>query len=143
MVQLALFAVVVFGCAAYQATTSIVKFEDLGGHPYNVSVVEHSVMLNSKPSLFLSGSLHYPRATPQMWDGLMAEAKANGLTMIEVYVFWNLHERVRGQYDFATGRRNLPLFLTKAAQHGLFVYLRPGYVLSLALILRTEPANER
>ena len=49
-----------------------------------------------------------------------------GLTMIEVYVFWNLHERVRGRYDFATGRRNLPLFLAKAAQHGLFVYLRPG-----------------
>ena len=46
--------------------------------------------------------------------------------MITVYVFWNLHEPVRGTYDFMTGRKNLPMFLQKAAHHGLFVYLRPG-----------------
>jgi hypothetical protein len=123
LLALVLLAVVAGGTPP---ASTIVKFEDLGGKPYSVTTFEHSITLNGQPSLFLSGSLHYPRSTPQMWDGLMSEAKANGLTMIEVYVFWNLHERVRGEFDFATGRRDLPLFLTKAAHHGLFVYLRPG-----------------
>ena len=94
--------------AAFTApAAAIVKFEDLGGRPYNVSAIGHRVVVNGRPTLFLSGSLHYPRSTPQMWDGLMSEAKANGLTMLEVYVFWNLHEPHRGAYDFS-GRRNQP-----------------------------------
>ena len=106
----------------------IITFDSLGGKPYTVVTDDqHSKLLvNGRPSLFLSGSIHYARSTPAAWDGLLLEAKANGLTMITVYVFWNLHERIRGQYDFETGRRNLPLFLRKAAAHGLFVYLRPG-----------------
>jgi hypothetical protein len=109
-------------CAA-----SILTFEDVRGAPYTVTTDERSgLIVNGSRSLFLSGSIHYPRSTPMMWDGLLAEAKASGLTMITVYVFWNLHEEVRGQYDFSTGRRNLPLFLQKAADNGLFVYLRPG-----------------
>ena len=106
--------------------TTIITFEAMKGAPYSVTADEHSLMINGSRSLYLSGSIHYPRSTPQMWDGLLAEAKAGGLTMITLYVFWNLHEPVRGTYDFATGRKNLPLFLQKAADHGLFVYLRPG-----------------
>jgi hypothetical protein len=112
--------------AATNGSSTILKFEDLGGAPYVVSTDSTSVLINGSRSLFLSGSVHYPRSTPGMWDSLMSEAKLNGLTMIEVYVFWNLHEPTRGNYDFTSGRRNLPLFLQKAAAHGLFVYLRPG-----------------
>ena len=51
---------------------------------------------------------------------------ADGLNMVETYIFWNLHEFKRGQvYDFS-GNANWTLFVEKAAQAGLFVNLRIG-----------------
>ena len=35
----------------------------------------------------------------QMWPGLIQKAKDGGLDVIETYVFWNLHESIRGQVD--------------------------------------------
>ena len=50
----------------------------------------------------------------------------DGLNMVETYVFWNVHEPVRGQpYNFK-GYANLTLFIEKAARAGLFVNLRIG-----------------
>ena len=118
--------VVTMAAAASSPSPTILTYGDVRGSPYAVATDDRGILVNGSRSLFLSGSVHYPRSTPLMWDGLLAEARANGLTMITVYVFWNLHEPVRGTYDFETGRRNLPLFLQKAADHGLFVYLRPG-----------------
>lgn len=44
---------------------------------------------------------------------------------LQVYIFWNFHEEVEGQFNFA-GRGNLTLFMQKAAKAGLFVNLRIG-----------------
>eukprot|EP01113_Clastostelium_recurvatum_P013639 TRINITY_DN1727_c0_g1_i1.p1 TRINITY_DN1727_c0_g1~~TRINITY_DN1727_c0_g1_i1.p1 ORF type:complete len:771 (+),score=128.12 TRINITY_DN1727_c0_g1_i1:272-2314(+) len=60
-----------------------------------------------------------------MWDYIFKMAKAQGLNTIQTYVFWNLHERVQGKYDFS-GNGNLSLFLQTAADNGLFVNLRIG-----------------
>ena len=32
-----------------------------------------------------------------MWPGLIQKAKDGGLDVIETYVFWDIHEPVRGQ----------------------------------------------
>jgi beta-galactosidase GanA len=32
-----------------------------------------------------------------MWPGLMQKAKDGGLDIVETYVFWDVHEPVRGQ----------------------------------------------
>lgn len=37
----------------------------------------------------------------QMWPDLIQKAKDGGLDIVETYVFWNLHEPVRGQVFFA------------------------------------------
>lgn len=47
------------------------------------------------------------------------------LFKIEVYVFWNFHEREEGKYYWEE-RGNLSLFIEKCAQHDLFVNLRIG-----------------
>jgi beta-galactosidase GanA len=33
----------------------------------------------------------------QMWPGIIQKAKDGGLDVIETYVFWDIHEPVRGQ----------------------------------------------
>ena len=60
-----------------------------------------------------------------MWPGLMKAAAADGVNMIEIYVFWNFHEAVEGQFDWAD-RANLTLFLDAIAEAGLFANLRIG-----------------
>lgn len=35
-----------------------------------------------------------------MWPDLIQKSKVGGLDVIETYVFWNLHEPVRGQVCF-------------------------------------------
>ena len=42
----------------------------------------------------------------QMWPGLIQKAKDGGLDVIETYVFWDIHEPVRGQ-----ARRNTTALL--------------------------------
>ena len=104
----------------------MVRYHDVAGSGYTVSYDERSFLINNKRTIILSGSVHYPRSTPGMWDHIFEEMIEDGLNAVETYVFWNIHEFKRGQeYDF-TGPANLPWFIEKAAEAGLFVNLRIG-----------------
>ncbi|KAJ1977161.1 Beta-galactosidase-1-like protein [Dimargaris xerosporica] len=95
--------------------------------PYTVGVEPRAITINGQRRLLIAGCIHYPRSTPAMWPALMQQSKAAGINVIETYVFWNHHEpRQRGDWDFSTDNRNLPLFLELAKEHGLFVNLRLG-----------------
>ncbi|KAL8130681.1 hypothetical protein V2J09_019836 [Rumex salicifolius] len=91
----------------------------------NVSYDHRALLIDGRRRVIVSGSIHYPRSTPEMWPDLIQKSKEGGLDMIETYVFWNLHEPVRGQYDF-TGRKDLVKFIKVVADAGLYVHLRIG-----------------
>ncbi|MFS7897596.1 putative beta-galactosidase [Helianthus anomalus] len=63
----------------------------------NVTYDHRALVIDGKRRVLVSGSIHYPRSTPDMWAGLIQKSKDGGLDVIETYVFWNLHEPVRGQ----------------------------------------------
>ena len=110
----------------HSAVSGMARYHDVAGSSYTVSYDERSFLINNKRTIILSGSVHYPRSTPGMWDHIFEEMVEDGLNAVEIYVFWNIHEFKRGQeYDF-TGPANLPLFVEKAAKAGLFVNLRIG-----------------
>jgi beta-galactosidase len=50
--------------------------------------------------------MHYTRIPEDMWRERIKMAKAMGLNTIGMYVFWNAHEMVQGQYDFS-GNKNI------------------------------------
>jgi hypothetical protein len=111
-------------------TTSdtIARYSDLGGAPYEVAFDGRSVTAGGKRVLLLSGSVHYPRSTPEMWPEIFAKMKASGLNAVESYVFWNYHVPdldSRAAPDYS-GRGNVTLFLQLAAQADLFVIWRIG-----------------
>lgn len=86
------------------------------------------MLLDGKPVLLLSGSVHYVRSMPEMWPHIFAKMKAAGLNAVESYVFWNYHVTSldqRSQPDYS-GRGNVTLFLQLAAQADLFVIWRIG-----------------
>ncbi|XP_042031931.1 beta-galactosidase 16-like isoform X1 [Salvia splendens] len=84
-----------------------------------------SLIIDGHRKLIFSGSIHYPRSTPDMWPSLISKAISGGLDAIDTYVFWNLHEPQPGQYDFS-GRRDLVSFIKEVHSHGLYVCLRIG-----------------
>ena len=119
-------AVLLAGLAlALAGNPSYPYFSDYNGLPYTVTYDQRALKINGQHALFISGSIHPPRGTPEMWDVWFARAKENGLNMIEVYIFWNYHEPTEGLYDWS-GRGNLTLFMETAAQYGMFVNLRIG-----------------
>lgn len=74
---------------------------------------------------FYAGALHYWRVPPERWAACLARLHAQGLTIVETYVPWRVHEPEAGAYDW-TGPRDLGRFLELAAAAGLAVVLRPG-----------------
>ncbi|PSR89976.1 Beta-galactosidase [Actinidia chinensis var. chinensis] len=91
----------------------------------NVTYDHRALEIDGKRRVLISGSIHYPRSTPDMWPGLIQKSKDGGLDVIETYVFWNLHEPVRNQYDFR-GRKDLIKFIKLVAEAGLYAHLRMG-----------------
>ncbi|RDX60116.1 hypothetical protein CR513_61773, partial [Mucuna pruriens] len=83
------------------------------------------IIINGQKKLLLSGSIHYPRSTPEMWPDLIQKAKDGGLDVIQTYVFWNGHEPSPGQYYFED-RYDLVKFIKMVQQAGLYVHLRIG-----------------
>ncbi|XP_043696699.1 beta-galactosidase 8 [Telopea speciosissima] len=90
-----------------------------------VSYDHRALVIDGNRKVLISGSIHYPRSTPEMWPDLIQKSKDGGLDVIETYVFWNLHEPVQNQYDFE-GRKDLVKFVKTVAEAGLYVHLRIG-----------------
>ncbi|KAK8970516.1 hypothetical protein KSP40_PGU008579 [Platanthera guangdongensis] len=91
----------------------------------SVSYDRKAVIINGNRRILISGSIHYPRSTPEMWPDLIQKAKDGGLDVIQTYVFWNGHEPSPGQYYFG-GRYDLVQFIKLVKQAGLYVHLRIG-----------------
>ncbi|XVF88934.1 hypothetical protein PTKIN_Ptkin19aG0090900 [Pterospermum kingtungense] len=97
-------------------------------HAANASNVTHdsrAFLIDGNRRILITGSIHYPRSTAQMWSDLIRKAKEGGLDAVETYVFWNAHEPVQGQYDFS-GNLDLIRFIKMVEAEGLYVILRIG-----------------
>ncbi|KAL9272727.1 Beta-galactosidase 8-like protein [Drosera capensis] len=91
----------------------------------NVTYDHRALVIDGNRRLLISGSIHYPRSTPEMWPDLIQKSKDGGLNVIETYVFWDLHEPVQGQYDFSGGK-DLVKFIKLVGDAGLYAHLRIG-----------------
>ncbi|KAK2987762.1 hypothetical protein RJ640_016357 [Escallonia rubra] len=91
----------------------------------NVTYDHRALVIDGKRRVLVSGSIHYPRSTPEMWPDLIQKSKDGGLDVIETYVFWNLHEPVRNQFEFE-GRKDLVKFVKLVGEAGLYAHIRIG-----------------
>ncbi|GMH06508.1 hypothetical protein Nepgr_008348 [Nepenthes gracilis] len=102
-------------------------FSSLGFQVIQCSVTydRKAIIINGQRRILISGSIHYPRSTPEMWEDLIMKAKEGGLDVIDTYVFWNVHEPSPGNYNFE-GRYDLVRFLNIVKKAGLYAHLRIG-----------------
>lgn len=91
----------------------------------SVTYDRKAIVINGQRRILISGSIHYPRSTPEMWEDLIHKAKEGGLDVIETYVFWNVHEPTPRNYNFE-GRYDLVRFLKTVQKAGLYAHLRIG-----------------
>ncbi|RZC90168.1 hypothetical protein C5167_044796 [Papaver somniferum] len=99
------FNVVGFNWMSSPAATElqIIVMNWLGfGFGTDVSYDGRAMIINGDRQIILSGSIHYPRSTPEMWPDLIKKSKEGGLDAIETYVFWNAHEPLRRQHPHRT-----------------------------------------
>jgi beta-galactosidase len=84
--------------------------------------------LGGKDFYLASGDLHYFRIHPNDWEKRLQLAKDFGLTAIQTYVPWHLHEAKRGEFDFEgkIGELNLKAFLELVDSMGLKILFRPA-----------------
>ncbi len=74
---------------------------------------------------FYAGAMHYWRVDPRRWAACLSAIRGLGLTCVETYVPWRVHEPTEGSYDWR-GHNDLGRFLELAREAGLAVVLRPG-----------------
>lgn len=91
----------------------------------SVTYDRKAILIDGQRRILFSGSIHYPRSSPDMWEGLIQKAKDGGLDAIDTYVFWNLHEPSPGNYNFE-GRYDLVRFIKLVQKAGLYLHLRIG-----------------
>ncbi|XP_057986810.1 beta-galactosidase 5 isoform X4 [Hevea brasiliensis] len=90
-----------------------------------VTYDKKSIIINGQRRILISGSIHYPRSTPETWEDLIRKAKDGGLDVIDTYVFWDVHEPSPGNYNFE-GRYDLVRFIKTIQKVGLYAHLRIG-----------------
>ncbi|KAM7259720.1 hypothetical protein ACFE04_015461 [Oxalis oulophora] len=95
------------------------------GKKQEVSYDSRSLIIDGKRELLYSGSIHYPRITPDKWPEILHKAKKGGLNIIQTYVFWNVHEPEKGKFNFE-GNYDLVKFIKLIQEHGMYVTLRVG-----------------
>jgi beta-galactosidase len=92
---------------------------------HEFSLGDSVFLLDGKPFQMISGEIHYPRVPREAWRQRMKMARAMGLNTIGTYVFWNLHEPQKDQFNFS-GNNDIAAFVKIAQEEGLWVVLRPS-----------------
>ena len=90
-----------------------------------LEINKEGLTLGGKPFYLASGSMHYFRIHPAGWEKRLRLMKDFGLTAVQTYVPWNLHEKKEGKFDFS-GMLDLGAFLRLCGEVGLKVMLRPA-----------------
>lgn len=101
---------------------------DLGGESItgeSVAVNNQFIEVNGRPWIPVVGEIHFSRYPAEYWDEAIRKMKAGGINVIATYVFWSIHERAEGVFDWS-GDRNLRRFLERCAAHDMRAIVRMG-----------------
>jgi beta-galactosidase len=83
------------------------------------------LIVDGRPVPVYTGAMHYWRVPVAGWRACLSAMHDLGLTAVETYVPWRVHEPEKGERAW-TDERDLARFLGEARAAGLYVVLRPG-----------------
>uniref|UniRef100_A0A7S3CWF6 Beta-galactosidase n=1 Tax=Palpitomonas bilix TaxID=652834 RepID=A0A7S3CWF6_9EUKA len=97
----------------------------LPSDPVHIEYDKRSFIINGERKFLFLGSVHYPRTAPEQWPFIFKQVKQHGIDVVEAYIFWDLHEKEPGVYDFEHPF-DVARFMMEAHRAGLYVFLRVG-----------------
>lgn len=89
------------------------------------TVGETDFLLDGEKFQYVAGSFHYFRALKETWKDKLMVMKSTGLTTIDIYVEWALHNPKPDVYSW-DGLADLVYFLDLTKELDLYVIFRPG-----------------
>ena len=103
-------------------------FENLSGADTDgnsLDFTNYYMQYNKNPLYIIMGEFHYSRYPHTEWENEVIKIKMSGVNTIATYIFWNMHERKKGVFDYS-GDLDLRRFVQICKKHGLYVVLRIG-----------------
>lgn len=101
---------------------------DLGGENpegEKISVNSYYIEKDGQPFFPVIGEFHFSRFPEEYWEEEILKMKAGGINVIASYVFWNIHERQEGDFDW-TGDLNLRKLVELIQKHDIYAIVRMG-----------------
>ncbi|XP_045153612.1 beta-galactosidase [Echinops telfairi] len=92
---------------------------------FAIDYSQDSFLKDGQRFRYVSGSIHYHRIPSFYWKDRLLKMRMAGLNAIQMYVPWNFHEPLPGQYQFSDDH-DVGHFIKLAQELGLLVILRPG-----------------
>ena len=83
------------------------------------------LFIDDEPFYLASGDMHYFRFFKGGWKRRLQLMKDFGLTAVQTYVPWNMHEPEEGEFCFE-GNLDIKAYLERCQEIGLKVMLRPS-----------------
>ena len=90
-----------------------------------LEIHKSGLSINGKPFYLSSGDMHYFRFFKEGWRRRLQLMKDFGLTAVQTYVPWNMHEPHEGKFCF-DGNLDIAEFLSLCDEIGLKVMFRPS-----------------
>lgn len=107
-----------------------------GEDPIDVSYNSRSIVINGERAMFVGGSMHPSRATPQTWETALDYAVDFGLNLITIYIMWSAHQPTADSpldwnltprpINQSESEWSIASAVVSAARRGLFVHVRIG-----------------
>jgi beta-galactosidase len=92
---------------------------------HTFSIGQKDFLLDGSRFQIRCGEIHFERVPRAYWRDRLRKCKAMGLNTVCAYLFWNVHEWKKGQYDWSN-EKDAAEFCRLAQAEGLWVILRPG-----------------
>ncbi len=109
--SIAIVVLILTGCSTKQKST--------------FRIADGQFLINNQPTMFFSGEIHPARIPREYWPHRLQMVRSMGMNAISIYMFWNVHEPYRGQFNFE-GQADIAHFIRLAQKEGLWVFLRPS-----------------
>ena len=101
------------------------KFHGTNPSGDEIGFTNYYMTENGKPYFGVTGEMHFSRVREDEWEDSIIKAKMDGLNILATYVFWNVHEEIRGKFRF-DGSRNIRKFVELCGKHNMKVIIRIG-----------------
>ncbi|QEE15225.1 beta-galactosidase [Promethearchaeum syntrophicum] len=91
-----------------------------------VKLNSNSILIGENPVFLFSSEFHYYIIPQEKWNEEIKNLKKIGFNAITIYIPWNFHEKIEGEFDFKSSNCNLKKLFHLCAKNNILIYIKSG-----------------